>query len=113
MLDQATLKKLNEKYGKIGEWEDPEGRTVAVKKPTSAAYRAFIARVAKDGSDKEAAIRDLVRECVVFPMKEDGAPDTDRADAIFEDYPAGPLELSGAVTKLAGGTGDGARIRGN
>lgn len=113
MLDQDTLGKLKEKYGKIGEWDDPEGRTVAVKKPAPETYRAFIAKVAKDGSNKEAAIRDLVRECVIFPMRADGTGDTEKADAIFDDYPAGPLELSSAVTILAGGGGDGARIRGN
>lgn len=107
MLDDKTRAELIEKHGPIGEWTAPDGRTVAVRKPTSSDYRAFIAKVANDKSNKEAEIRDLVRKCVAFP---DGAA----ADSIFDEYPAGPLELSAAITELAGGgEGNGARIRKN
>jgi hypothetical protein len=113
MLNEEKRKELIEKYGPLGEWTAPEfpgrqfsGETVVVKKPPSSDYRAFVAKVAKDASNKEAAIRDLVRVCVVFP-------DASTAEQIFDEYPAATLELSGAVTELAGGGGDGARIRKN
>jgi hypothetical protein len=113
MLSEEKRKELKAAHGRIAEWDVPNdegqpfaGETVVVKKPKSADYRAFVAAVAKDAANKEAAIRDLVRLCVVHP-------DGQVADQIFDEYPAAPLEISAAITQLAGGGGEGARIRKN
>ena len=110
MLDEKIRKELIEKHGPLGEWTAPEfegrphsGAIVVVKKPTGSDYRAFTAKVARDTGNREAAIRDLVRQCVVYP-------DSETADRIFDEYPAAPLELSSSLTELAGGGGGGARI---
>jgi len=106
MLDTKTIEGLKEKHGAVADMEAPDGRTIVIKRPKGHVYNAFMGKVTKDGANKATALLDLVRECVVYPESE-----TEIAD-ILDTYPAMVGPLSGAITEMAGGTGE-ARLRKN
>jgi hypothetical protein len=112
MLNEETYQKLRDKYGTIAEVDADDGRTLAIKKPSADSFRAFVVKLTKDGTNKEAAIRDMVRENAVYPAKQDGTPDVDAIDALIEEYPGLPMALGGAVNDMSGTSAE-VRIRKN
>lgn len=102
MLDDKTRAQLQEKYGTIAEADAPDGTTVAIRKPDAPEYRAYIAKLAKDSGNKEAAIRDIVRESAVYPQTADGKPDGTAIDSTFDRFPGLPLAFGGAITEMTG-----------
>lgn len=110
-MDQKTEQALKEKYGRIAHLTAPDGRVIAVKKPSGPAWRAFVGRSTKDGANRETAIYDLVREHGIYPEK-DGALDDEAFVAILDEFPALTLTLFGSLSELAG-SGIEATIRKN
>lgn len=112
MLDDKTYQELKHKHGRIAEAETLDGRDLAIKKPDADSFRAYIVKLTKDNTNKEAAMRDLVRECAVYPRKEDGATDHDAVDSILNDFPGFPLAFAAAINEMSGASVE-VRVRKN
>jgi hypothetical protein len=90
-----NIEALKAEHGDIFVFEFSEG-AIALRRPSRAAYKAFMAKVAKDQSKIADAQEQLARDCVVHPSKQEFA-DT------IEKFPALPALISAELIALAAG----------
>jgi hypothetical protein len=92
----ATIAELRAKHGPISSVRLPDGRIIAISKPSGPAYKRFTDRITDDKAQKSSAFEELVLSCCVEPA------DREAARAILTDFPALPVKLATAAQELAG-----------
>ena len=93
-MDKETEAKLRAEHGDLIVVKFPS-RVTAFRVPTQPEYEDFQEKLAKDRSNKTAAIRELCMRCLVHPEPDD-------LEALFKRYPASAPKISDQLATEAG-----------
>lgn len=94
-MDKETEAKLRAEHGDLIVVKFPGGRTPVFRVPTQPEYEDFQEKLAKDRSNKTAAIRELCMRCLVHPEPDD-------LELLFKRYPASAPKISDQLATEAG-----------
>lgn len=102
---QQLLDELRERYGADTVLVDKPQGLFLFGRPTPIVFERYFVAIeqAKEKKvSKLSAFQQLCRDCLVYPLLENGKPDLGKLNTLFTALPGLPLTVGGELSDLAG-----------